>query len=86
MQGSKGVFFILTILVQFSLLACFELLGYPYFIIGIMGLFLTVGYFLIYLDNTISPVLINLAWGLTLGTLVSFVLMIVLLWWVHGYV
>lgn len=83
MPANKSLFFILTILVQFSLLACLELFGYPYFIIGIMGLCLMAGYFLMYLDNTISPVLINLGWGLRNGTLVSFVLMVVLLWWIY---
>lgn len=77
----KSIFFALTILFQFILIASVKLLDNLGLIAVIFGVCLTGGFFLMYHGDTINPTLKNLGWGLRYGTLFSLSATFLFLWW-----
>ena len=77
----KILFFVLTVVVQFSILIPIRLLDNLNLIAAMFAISLTAGFYLMYLGDTIKPTLKNLGWGLRYGSLFSIISLLVFLWW-----
>jgi amino acid transporter len=82
MQGfMKSIFFALTVVSQFILVASLKILDNLHIVALIFAVCMTVGFFLMYLDNTINITLKSLGWGLRYGTLFSIIATMAFLYW-----
>ena len=77
----KIAYFALTILLQFILIVSLKLLDNLPLIGGIFAICLTIGFFLMYIADTINPTLKNFGWGLRYGSLFSAIATFLFLWW-----
>lgn len=77
----KSIFFCLTIFFQFIIIATLNFPDGLKIIAGIFAVCMTIGFFLLYLGDTISIKLRDLGWGLRYGTLFSIIATVAFVYW-----
>ncbi|WP_255155070.1 hypothetical protein [Ferruginibacter sp. HRS2-29] len=77
----KSIFFALTAITQFILVASSKILDNLYVVAIIFAAYMTVVFFLMYLGDTIPITLKHFGWGLRYGTLFSIIATVAFLYW-----
>jgi len=77
----KSIFFGIIVFAQLVLITCLKLLDNLLVIAAIFATCMTIGFFLMYLGDTVNTIWRNLGWGLRYGTLFSIIATVAFVYW-----